>query len=255
MASLRALADCLGLPKKFSVVHDFFGYASGPPWNLAGSQTPLGVNNLGAAGTVNLPQRLSLLTQMKRIQQPYFNLNAIRVGTDIISESFVNPGDEQNVDCAVQLAREIFAARGIGIGRFERGWHVPLQWLTGYEVIDDDCVAEDLVDQYTVPNDGIDAFFVLLYDDSDTKGDQVGVHPDGGDGIVVESRRKTFVGTGRTLAHELGHFFGLDHSAEPCNLMAQSTLAVAACTQVWSTVLKPGQVGLVILNSHTKPAC
>jgi hypothetical protein len=68
------------------VVGDFFGYASPPPWNLGPS-----------AEQTNLPQSLSLLTQVKRLNQKHFHVNVIRVGTD--SNGLLSPADEQNVDC------------------------------------------------------------------------------------------------------------------------------------------------------------
>ena len=212
MASLRQLAACIGLPGNFSVVRGFFGYASPPPWNLAPSQT-------------NLPQSLSLLTQMKRLQQKHFHLNVIRVGASSF-DGLLNAVDEQNLDCAVQLTRDIYAAAGIGIGRVERWWMIQ---NTAYDVLEDDCEAEDLIDDYTVPNDGVDCFLVWTFVSL-----TVGVTFDDSDGVVVESRENTFLGTARTMAHELGHFFGLKSGGTdgvghlnntPSNLMCQSKLA------------------------------
>jgi len=196
MAGLRHFAACIGLPQKFSVVRDFFGYASPPPWTLAPSQN-------------NLPQSLSLLAQMKRLKQKHFHLNVIRVGASSF-DGLLNAVDEQNLDCAVQITRNIYAAVGIGIGRVERWWMIQ---NTSYETIDDDCEAEDLVDEYTVPNNGVDCFLVPLY-----VGLVAGITPD--DGVVVESRETDFLGTARTMAHELGHFFGLPHTAVKNNLMS-----------------------------------
>ena len=120
MASLRSLAACIGVTGEFSVVRDFFGHASRPPWR------PVSPDNV-------LPSSLSLLTQIRRLQQPYFNINVVRVGTnsdgifaaegvDDIDEAV----DEKNVDAAVAVAREIYGAIGVGIGRVER-WH----WHSG----------------------------------------------------------------------------------------------------------------------------
>jgi hypothetical protein len=206
VASLRELAGCIGLPDNFALVGDFFGYASAPPWNLAPSQ------NL-------LPQSLSVLTQAKRLQLTHFHVNVIRVGASEF-DGLMNAIDEQNLDCAVQMTRDIYAPFGIGIGRVIRWWMIQ---NTSYETIDDDGEAEDLVDEYTVTNDGVDCFFVPLY-----KGGIGGITEF--DGVVVQSRVKSkeggFPGTARSMAHEFGHYFGLGHeNGSPGNLMCQSTLA------------------------------
>jgi hypothetical protein len=204
--SLRALATCIGLPADYRVVRDFFGYASAPPWNLA-----------PAAQQTSLPQSLSLLTQMKRLQQKHFALDLIRVGTS--ASGFLPAVDEQNLDCAVQLARDIYGAAGFGIGKVDRWWMVPLADNTGFDVIDDDCEAHDLIDEYSAPGGGIDVFFVLAW-----AGDTIGTTPSKGDGVGVESREDDFLGTGRTFAHELGHHFDLGHeNDDPNNLMCQSS--------------------------------
>jgi hypothetical protein len=214
MASLRSLASCIGVTGEFSVVRDFFGYASPPPWVLAPN-----------IQKIDLPSSLSLLTQIRRLQQPYFNINVVRVGTN--SDGLFAPEgednidaavDEQNVDCAVDMAREIYGAIGVGIGRVERWWRIPAA-DTDYEVITSRAEAGDLVQEFSVGNDGIDVFVVLVW-----VGDIAGRHPLRGDGVMLESLQTDFLGTARTFSHELGHYFlGQGHkNNEPNNLMAQT---------------------------------
>jgi hypothetical protein len=229
------MAACIGVTGNFRVVRHFFGYATPPPWNL------------GPAGQqANLPQFLSVLTQVKRLQQTHFHLDCVRVGTD--SSNLLAPVDEQNLDCAVQMARDIYGAVGVGIGRYNRWWLIALSDNTGYDVIDDDCEASDLVDEYDAPGGGVDIFFVQAY-----AGTTVGLYPAKGDGVVVESRENDFLGTARTFSHELGHYFGLGHqNGSPNNLMCQTSQANPMPASVQ---LSGGQVGDVKDHDDTVGAC
>ena len=233
MALLSRAAACIGLPPNFSVVRDFFGYASAPPWNLAPSQA-------------NLPQSLSLLTQMNRLGRKHFHVNFIRVGTD--ANNLLPAVDEQNIDCAAQITRDIYGAAGIGIGRVMRWWLIPLSDNTGYDVIDDDDEAEELVDEYSVSNGGVDCFVVPVY-----VGSTNGVFPGKGDGIVVESRETNFLGTARTMAHEFGHYFGLDHENDsPNNIMCQTSVANPMPA---STELNSDQIGDILDHDDLTDPC
>jgi hypothetical protein len=222
VASIRALAACLGIGGTISVVRDFFGYASAPPWkNAQNTQT-------------HVPQSLSLLTQARLVRQPHINLHVVRVGTTD-NGVFPQAAAEEEVDAAVQLARRVFAEVNVGIGRVHRNWVIPLSWGTGYDVIDDDCEADELIDAYDLPPDGIKIFFVTAWP-CGIPGWPSGLpkfwtctvgRTDGdGDGSVVYLQPGNCVGTGRSLAHEIGHVFGFDHENDDGNnLMCQGGTA------------------------------
>lgn len=226
MVSLRQVAACIGVSGEFSIVRDFFGYASGPPWNLAPWQA-------------NLPQSLSVLKQVKLVQQPHFSLHLIRVGTTD-QGLFPQPIHEQQVDAAVALARQVYSEIDVGIGKVDRWWYVPISDGTGYDTIDDDCEADELIDAYDLPSDGIKVFFVTAWPCSTSSGCTVGRTDGDRDGSVVylqpTLRRSDgviidggWVGTGRALAHELGHVFGFGHeNSDPNNLMCQGGTAKKA---------------------------
>jgi hypothetical protein len=241
MASLRSLAACIGVTGEFSVVGDFFGHASPPPWR------PVSSDNIP-------PSSLSLLTQIRRLQQPYFNINVVRVGTNsdgIFAGEGVDDIDdavhEKNVDAAVALAREIYGAIGVGIGRVERCGIRAAE--THYEVIDTHAEAAELVDEEAIGNDGmIDVFLVKAYLDASGK-----CPPKQQTGVVVVSDETDFRYTAHTFSHELGHFFlgGGHKTNEPTNLMTND----AAATVPTSTLLNANQTKKIKKHDKIHDAC
>lgn len=193
MASLRDIAGCIGVTGNFSVVGDFFGYTS-------------------------IPQDLSLLTQMRLLQGRHIHMNLIRVGIESFSDA-----DEREIDRAVQFTRDTYATVDLGVGRVTR-WFITTDNANGHENIGSDGEAEDLTNEFTIDNDALDIFFVLTYASSTIGLSRVDGPCDknakGMDGSVVAIEQSASI-TGPVLAHEAGHYLGLDsdHVDDSNNLM------------------------------------
>jgi hypothetical protein len=149
---------------------------------------------------------------MKRLHFPFFNLA-------LISLSGVEQSQQvrAQIDAALQITREIFAKAGLGVGRVFR---IAMSVANSPRRI----TTQDLVDRYGIDGDAIEIiFFQGSFGDS-----TVGRTPYRGDGFQV-LLQPTFMWTGRTTAHELGHFLiGTSaltsrHKNNPLNLMAQSS--------------------------------
>lgn len=192
MANLKQIASCIGVTGNFRVVRDFYGYAFGTPATL------------------------SLLTQIRRLQGRHVHINVIRVGL----ESFTN-ADEQEIDQAVDFTRNNWAQINLGIGKVER-YFISNADANGHANINNDDEAEDLTNEWTVPNHALDVFFVLTYSGSTIGLSRVDGPCDkdakGMDGSVVaiEGSANT---TGFVLSHEMGHYLGLSHVNDGTNLM------------------------------------
>lgn len=214
MASVRKTANCIGVSGDFSIVHDFFGYAA-------------------------VPKTLSLLSQVRLVKGKHIAINVIRVGLELFSFN-----DERILDLGVQTAREIFAPAALGIGRVEH-YGISLDDADGHEDIDSDCEATALTDAWTVPNHAIDVFIVRVYTPSG-----IGISPTDGPcdkdakgptGVIIAiDETRNFNGmdlTGKTLAHEVSHYLGLDDSNDDdSNLMSASTNGVAITTSQGKTI-------------------
>ncbi len=93
MASLREIADCIGIKKNFEVVRDFFGYQTGAPGQI------------------------SLLRQMRLAQGHHVHLNLIRVGE---WPRYSTDADEQEIDSAVAFTRDTYATVDFGVANVGR---------------------------------------------------------------------------------------------------------------------------------------
>lgn len=225
MASLKSIADCIGVDTggTVSVLGHIFGFIRRrvPPDPDSGTTA-----------------EVSLLDHVRGLQGRHFNLNVIRVGFDTLNDSDRDTGFEK-LDYAVYRTRNIFDSENLGLGRVQH-WFVTSSESDGKDDLGSEGEADDLSDDWSVDNDGIDAFVVRNISDSDF----VGISPRPGDcdkggkddGLIAGEIGRGFEGFSRTFAHEIGHFLNLSHNhGSNCptatsarnNLMAQTRCSIS----------------------------
>lgn len=224
MASIRELAACLELPGNFSILQDFFGYI-----------TPV-------------PQPISLLRQAQLLQGPYINLNLIQVG--------VYDGDPQRVmrmNVGLQFTRQVYDNVDLGIGRVDYYELAASEKVNGFTIITSGTEAIDLTNEWFAPGYAIDAFFVIFIADAlgYTTVDgpcNKSQHYQGfyyvATGVVVATDMPGNLGI--TLAHEIGHYLGLEHQGDVNNLMYEGAVA---------TQLAPWQAEKIKGHCFVLPGC
>ncbi len=211
MASLRDLADCIGLPDEFSVLRHFFGFARGV----------LPTDPTGADVTVSLKR------QLDRLEGEYLDLNVIAVGSDQFTDD-----DYNEIDYSIFKTRNIYHTISLGIGRV-RHYIVSTADADGLDTPTTEGDLGQLTADWTVSNSGIDMFIPHNMSVPSNGGTLLGLSPVPG---PCDKDAKGMTGpvaglwgseqTARTFAHELGHYLGLSHrNNSRDNLMCQSSRA------------------------------
>ena len=223
--SVRAAMSCMGLGASgdVSLMWNVFGFRQARP-----PTDPVG----GATVTVSLADTFADLSGR------HVNLNMIAVGYDGLSaadrDRYVN-----SVDWAAFRMRQIYNGASIGVGRVQH-FEIAVVDARGYDDVGDTDEADDLHDEWGVPNDGIDAFFVRNISASSGGGGLLGRSPVDGDcekdskddGLLAGGANNTNADSvARTFTHEVGHYLDLEHNhGDSCpaavssrmNLMAQT---------------------------------
>lgn len=185
---------------------------------------------------------VSLKDTMEGLQGRHVHLNVIKVGW--FNEFSASDRDDamRKIDFAIMRTRQIFEQAGLGVGRVGQ-YHIDQSDADGYDNIGSSGEADDLSDDWSVDNNGIDCFVPRTISASGDDG-FVGISPrpgdcdkgGKGDGLIagaidrggnVQSGFDRFA---RTFAHEIGHYLSLPHNhGDSCpagsarnNLMAQT---------------------------------
>jgi hypothetical protein len=146
-------------------------------------------------------------------------INIIRVG----AENFTS-AQRQRINDGISFARSIYEQVDFTIGDPVDRWIISVAEAGSRLVIDDGGEAKDLTEEWTVPNDKIDVFISL--DIKDASGwSPIGGPCDkdasgwSGSVIDIEGDSSYF---GNSLAHEMGHYMGLDHVSDPDNFIGNN---------------------------------
>lgn len=198
--SLRQVAeDCKGLTGSFSIVGDLFDYVFGHPG-----------------------RDLSLKRQLQLIQGRCVDWNLILVGV----ENFTT-ADRQEVQYAIQVTRDIYGKQNLGVR------HIHWQQITaadagGYVTIDSLAEASDLTDDWNgIFGDAMDVFVVRVFSVPSNGGTFIGLSAVKGPcskddkdemtGSVTSILLTGQDASGVLMAHEVGHYLGLEHCEDDAN--------------------------------------
>jgi hypothetical protein len=203
---------------RVSVLFDYFGFAQG---------------RVPSDPDTSVTASVSVLRQAALVDGEHFHLNVIRVGFDTLSASDLQDGLDK-LDYAIYRSRNIYGPQEVGVARVQH-FSITAADSNGRDDLGSESEADALSDEWSVPNDGIDAFVVRNISDTDF----VGISPIDGsctkdasnDGLVAGEIGRSIESLARTFAHEVGHYLGLPHNhgsscpssdAAQRNLMAQT---------------------------------
>ena len=195
--SVRQLARYIGFSGEISILHDLLGYNRFPK-KVYGYRSGV---------------QLSLRKQIRRLQRNHIHLNIIRVGTTSEDGCFQDKEEEKLAE-GLYWMHYFYDKVKIGIGRITR-YYISASEANGRQYICDHAEAEALAREWAVDNDALDVFIVLTY-----FGDTSGYSMTSGScdknapemtGAVVELSVATGRALGLFLAHEVGHYLGLNY--------------------------------------------
>jgi hypothetical protein len=249
MVSVRSVASsCLGLDGEFTVREDVFGYAWGPLQDRS----------------------LSLRDHLSRISGPSIDITVILVGHEPGLAGWFDEDDVFQIQSAIDWAREIYAQAGLGIRRIY--WaYISTADANGYDIIETSSDATDLTNDWSgLPADSLDVFYVTLIQGaggwSNTDGPCDKNADDVRTGSVIEVKPQTFLSSlesrnqwaGILLAHEMGHYLGLDGGTDgDTNIMGADDNPPLGVDEISlnSTGITNSQADTMLMHCSVKSKC
>jgi hypothetical protein len=249
--SLRDISThCLGLTGDISVNTNVYGYQyRDVDGSLFG--TLKDTDTLPGTGA---PTTRSLRRHLETVTGRAMDVCVFLVGHEADFSGAVTHDDVTKLQYAIQVARDIYAQVDLGIRRIT--WRrISVANAGGYLDIDGDSEAKKLTHDFSGPPDMLDVFIVQNI--AGTAGGLGPAHPPGScnkdndlqtTGVLVQliaMERRTM---GIILAHEAGHYLGLDHVSTITNLMYETAFPQ-------STGLTTTQANTMKEHCFMLPAC
>jgi len=211
--SIRNTAEsCLDVSGRISIRKDVFGYIWGPIKDRPAR----------AAAGLSVKRSLSVKRHLELIKGTAFNLSIFLVGHEPdFSGEFTN-GEILSFQTGVYVMREIYAKVNLGIRNLY--WlRIPVDEIDGHDVVDF-WESTTLTSDFSGDNDGIDLFVVSWI--TDAAGWSIVNGPCDKNAWFVKTGAVMELGLSDTsewlgvlMAHEVGHYLGLEGGNDINNVM------------------------------------